>query len=152
MKFVCIVLFVAMIGLTGCVTTQFAIATRTVSRISGSAGSERPDYQKIESTLEGVTHIFASHDWADHPTSLSYHVIGGRIYHINFAFTHFGCSAEMDRRSATFRFYECERSPHSGNFPATDEQRAKVRTLANEVKAYLRATLPSSYEIHISES
>jgi hypothetical protein len=151
MKFVRKVLFVALLGLTGCVTTEYRVAERNVSIISGKAGSERPDYQKIESTLAGLTSIFTSHDWKSYPTDLSYHVTGGHIYHINFDLTGFGCSAEMDRKSASFRFFEWERSPHSGIFPATDEQRAQVRVLAHEVEAYLRATLPGSYELHFSE-
>jgi hypothetical protein len=152
MKLTPIVLLTALVALTGCVTTQFVYSTRTVAAISGTASSERPDYHKIESTLAGVTNIFISHGWTSHPTDLSYHLTGGRIYHINFGFTGFGCSAEMDRESATFRFYEWERSPHSDIFPATDDQRAQVRALAHEVEVYLRATLPSSYVLHFSES
>jgi len=152
MKLFHICLLIAMVGLTGCVTTEYRQATRTISAISGTAGTDRPDYQKIESTLAGVTNIFASHGWKSYPTPLSCHLTSGHIYHINFAFPDFGCSAEMDRDSATFRFYEWESSPHSGIFPATDDQRAQVRALAHEVETYLRATLPSSYELHFSES
>jgi hypothetical protein len=147
-----IFLLMALVGLTGCETIEYSCATITISAISGKAGTDRPDYQKIESMLAGITNIFASHGWKSYPTPLSYHLTGGHIYHINFAFPNFGCSAEMDRDSATFRFYEWENSPHSGIFPATDDQRALVRLLSHEVETYLRTTLPSSYELHFSES
>jgi len=154
MKLTSIAFLVALVALTGCVTTQFAFSTRTVAAISGTDGSARPDYQKIEATLASVTNIFTSHGWASHPTDLSYHLTGGRIYHINFYFysAGFGCSAEMDRKSVAFRFYERESSPHSGVFPATDDHRAQVRALAHEVEVYLKTTLPGSYALHFSES
>jgi hypothetical protein len=135
---------------TGCVTTQHVCATRTISVVSGTARSERPDYQKIEATLAGVADLLTSRGWQLHTIPLAYHVTGGRIYHDNFSITHFGCSAEMDRKSATFRFYEWEQSPHSGIFPATDEQRAGIRALAQEVEVYLKDRLPASYDIHLS--
>jgi hypothetical protein len=152
MKLTVMVFLIAMVALTGCVTTKCAYSTRTLATISGTASSERPDYQKIESTLAGVTNIFTSHGWTSHPTSVSYHLTGGRIYHINFSSADFGGSAEMDRESAIFRFYEWERSPHLGIFSATDDQRARVRALAHEIEVYLRGTLSSSYELHFSES
>lgn len=152
MKFAGIVLFLAALGLAGCVTTESAVGERTLSVISGAAGSERPDYQRIESTLAGLTSIFTAHGWENYPQPVAYHITGGHIYHINFARGGFGCFAEMDQKSSAFRFFELESSPRSGIFPGTDEQRAQVRVLARDIDAYLRRVLPKSYEIRLSES
>jgi len=152
MKLIGIFLLVTLTTLTGCVTTEYLVAERNVSVVSGIAGSDRPDYQRIESIIAGVTNMFTSHGWKSYPTSLSYHVTGGRIYHVNFAFdaNNLGCSMDMDRYSTAFRFYEVESSPHSGYFSATPEHLAQVRALATQVETYLRAELPSSYELHVS--
>lgn len=153
MELIRIFFLVAVVGLTGCVSTKYTYSTRTLGMISGRAGSEKPDYQKIESALGGVTSIFKLHGWWSRSATLSSHVSGGRMYHVNFDDFRMncGCSIEIDRKRGTFRFYEWERA-RSGIFPATDEQRAQVRTLAHEVETYLRATLPSTYEIQFSES
>lgn len=136
---------------TGCISTRFAYGTRTVASISGAAHSEKPDYRTIESTLAGVGDLLKSRGWKQYPETTSYHLPGGRFYYDHFTIaSKFACSAEMGRKSASFRFYEWEQTPRSGVFTATDEERAQIRELARVVETYLRSRLPSSYELHFS--
>ena len=146
------VLTVAILG-SGCTPSWMEPRTRTVVAVAGKAHSPKPDYALVESTIAGVVALLKARGWEHHSAGTNYHLPGGRFYNENFSLPpYLGCSAEMGRKSANFRFYELEQSPKSGVYNATEEQRASIRALAHEVESYLRSQLPASYEIQLSFS
>jgi hypothetical protein len=126
---------------------------RSVASIAGTSHSQKPDNQTIELLFTGVTDLLKTNGFrgTDQPQPSGHHLTGGRIYGDGFVLgTNICCTVEIDRKSVTVYFYEWEFPAESGIFPATDEQRASVRALAGEIEAYLRARLPTTYEILVS--
>ena len=126
---------------------------RSVASISGTSHSQKPDNRTIELLFTGVTDLLKTNGFrgTEQQQPSGHKLNGDRIYGDGFVLgTNIYCTAEIDRKSLSVRFYEWEFPAKSGIFPATDAQRVSIRSLANDIEAYLRARLPATYEIVVS--
>jgi hypothetical protein len=126
---------------------------RPVASIAGKAHSQKPDNQTIELLFTGVTELLKTNGFQgiDRQQPSGHHLTGGRIYGNGLVLgTNVYCTVEIDRKSVGVHFYEWEFPAKSGIFPTSNEQRASVHSLAGEIEAFLRARLPTTYEILVS--
>lgn len=144
---------------TGCTLRQEG---RTIAAVTGSRGFTNPKlpYVKVERLMDAITHDLAAAGYQPaymhftdpaHPYSYSEGVTGERSYGGIYKFSEsLGCGLEFNRTRVHVIFSELAIPNGSHVYAATPEQRQASRVLAKRIADYLRAHLPTYYQVDVS--
>ncbi len=123
----------------------------SVGAITGTSSDKLAD-TRMDEVFRGIADMLSSHGFRGTGDAKPTHVFpGGRMYMHGFWLEPaVSCDVEVGRKYVLIRLREFEKASNSAPPHAVESQRELVRKLALELQDYLHASLPASYETHVT--